>query len=68
MQVIVNKKILDNNKGGGGLEIIIEGVKGDPTSDINKPCPIFIEYYQGEYRVLIWNDTQDPQVIVLEPR
>ena len=66
MQVIVNKRDLDNNKGGGGLEIIIEGVKGDPTSDINKPCPIFIEFYKGEVRVLVWNNTQDPQVIVLD--
>lgn len=66
MQVKVNKKILDNNQGGGGLEIIIDGVKGDPTCDPKNPCPIFIEYYKGEIRVLIWNNTQDPQVIVLE--
>lgn len=66
MQIIVNKKVLENSNSDGGLEIIIDGVKGDAAGDPSNPCPIFIEYYKGEYRVLIWNNTQDPQIIVLE--
>jgi len=67
-QIRINKKDIENSKGGGGLEIIIDGVKGNPQDLPSKPCPIFIEYYKGEYRVIIWNNTQDPEIIVLKKK
>ena len=66
VQVHVTQKDLDNNNGGGGLEIYIEGVIGN-TADVD-PCPVFIENYKGEVRICIWNDTVDPQVIVLKKK
>jgi hypothetical protein len=66
MQLRVNKRDLENSNGEGGLEIIIEGVKGDPTCDPSQPIPVFIEYYKGEYRVLVWNDSQEPELTVLK--
>ena len=55
-------KDLDNNSGNGGLEIAIPGTVGDPTADPKNPIPIFIEYYEGKLRVLIWNDDCDPEI------
>jgi hypothetical protein len=66
VQVHVSQKDLDSNNGEGGLEIYIEGVAGSPEGDADNPCPIFIENYKGDIRVLIWNDTIDPQIIVLK--
>ena len=57
-------KNLDNNKGGGGLEIRVPGFKGNPE------CPdeaqIFIEYYEGKLRVHVWNGEADPNTVELE--
>ena len=58
----VSLKELDNNGGNGGLEIVIPGTVGDPTADPKNPIPVFIEYYEGKLRVLIWNGDQDPEV------
>lgn len=66
MQVHVAQKDLDNNNGDGGLEIYIEGVVGSPADDPANPCPIFIESYKGDIRVLVWNGEEDPQIIVLK--
>jgi len=55
-------KDLDNNGGNGGLEISIPGTVGDLTADPKNPIPIFIEYYDGELRVLIWNGNCDPDI------
>ena len=64
IQIHVAQKDLENNNGGCGLEIYIEGVAGNTVD----PCPVFIENYKGEVRICIWNDTVDPQVIVLKKK
>ena len=55
---------LDNNNGGAGLEVYIEGATGNPAEDPG--CVLFIEYYEGELRVCIWDNTQDPKIIPIE--
>jgi hypothetical protein len=59
----VTLKELDNNEGSGGLEIYIPGTVGDPSADDPKNAlPIFIEYYKGELRLLLWNGDSDPEI------
>ena len=66
VQMMISKKELDNKYGsGGGLEIRIEGCIGDPSEE-EPGTAIFIEHYEGKYRVHIWNDTQDPTSITLK--
>ncbi len=61
---IVSKEEIDNNGGGGGIEIKIPGFKGNPQ------CPhegqIFIEYYEGKIAVHVWNGDADPETIKIE--
>lgn len=65
MQLKLYKKDLDNNKGSGGLEIKIEGVKGDP-SEVPPGTSVFIEDYEGKVWCRIWtNNQQDCQSIEL---
>ena len=66
IQLQLSLKDLDNNEGSGGLEIAIPGTVGDPTADPRNPIPIFIEYYEGKLRVLIWNGNQDPEIYRVE--
>jgi hypothetical protein len=65
MKITPTRKELNNNKGGGGLEICIPDVKGDPTDANAVPCSIFIEEYEGDVWVRIWDGEQDPQSIKL---
>jgi len=57
LQLLYTKKEIDNNKGGGGLEIKIEGCKGDPTDSIPGTA-VFIENYKGKVLCHIWDGTQ----------
>ena len=66
--ISVTLKDLDNNQGSGGLEITIPGTLGDPTADSKKPILVFIEYYEGKLRVLIWNGDPDPEVYDIKMR
>lgn len=54
---------INNNNGGKGLEIYIPGYKNNPQ------CPddaqIFIEYYDGEIQIHVWNGEEDAQTIVI---
>ena len=56
--------VLCNDHGGGGLEIRVPGFKGNPV------CPdegqIFIEYYEGDLRVLVWRGESDPEIITID--
>ena len=65
IKMTISKEQLDNNAGGGGLEIRVPGFNGNPA------CPaegqIFIEVYDGKLRVHAWNDTQDPETIEINP-
>jgi hypothetical protein len=62
IQIQVGLKELDNNNGSGGLEIAILEAEGDPTGDSKNPIPVFIEYYKGQLRLVVWNGNQDPEV------
>lgn len=62
----VTLKELDNNEGNGGLEINIPGTLGDPSADPKNPIPLFIEYYKGELRLLLWNGDTDPEVYKID--
>jgi len=57
-------KELENTNGEGGVEIHIPSAIGDPTDTNN--CPIFIEKYEGEVRVCIWNGEEDPTIIPIK--
>jgi len=48
----------------GGLEISIPEALGNPTSTDT----IFIESYEGELRIHVWNGDEDPQTITLKKR
>jgi hypothetical protein len=58
-------KNLDNNAGGGGLEIKFPGFVGNPE------CPdeaqLFVEYYEEKLRVHVWNGNNDPVTTELLP-
>jgi len=61
----LDKHVLDNSEGGGGLEIRVDGYKDNPA------CPgeaqIFIEIYEGKLRVIAWNGQEDPKVLEIDP-
>jgi hypothetical protein len=61
----VSAKSLNNDNGGGGLEIIIPGATGNPEDgDLN--CPVFIEHYHGELRVIIWDGSPEPTIVPIK--
>lgn len=57
-QIILTKDDINNEQGGSGLEIKIEGIIGD-SSEASPGTAVFIERYKGEVRVVIWNGEQD---------
>lgn len=57
---------LNNDLGNGGLEIVIPGTLADPTADPKNSIPVFIEYYKGELRLLLWNGNIDPEVYTID--
>jgi hypothetical protein len=65
-------KDLDTNNEGGGLEIVIPGVIGDPTihsdwtAESIKGSPIFLEYNKGRLMLRVWNGQEDPQTIEIK--
>jgi hypothetical protein len=59
------KEELDNNKGGGGLDIRVPGFACNPAAPDDGQ--IFIEYYDGELHVRVWHGEQDPETISLVP-
>lgn len=63
-KITISKEELDNNQGGGGLEIRIPGFKNNPAA-INDG-QIFIEFYQGKISVHVWYGEQDPVTTVIE--
>ena len=63
-KITVTEKELDNQDGGGGLEINIPGIQGNSADTLEQP--IFIEKYDGEIRLVVWNGGQDPQIINLK--
>lgn len=63
-KVRVTLEELKNDEGGCGLEIYIPGTKANLYE--KEACPIFVEYYDGKLRVLIWDETTEPQVITLK--
>lgn len=66
VKIKMNLKDLDNNGGMGGLEIEIPETLADPSGSETEHIPIFIEYYEGELRVCIWDNTQDPVIIPIK--
>jgi hypothetical protein len=66
MQLKLSQHELDNSQGSGGLEIVIEGCKGDPL-DKKPGTAVFIEKYEGKVQVHVWDGTQsDCQTIILK--
>ena len=63
-KIILTQENLENTNGEGGVEIHIPGAIGNPTDTNN--CPIFIEKYEGEIRVCIWNGEEDPTIIPIK--
>ena len=55
-------ELLDN---GGGILVRIEGY-GDKTSPKGEGCPIIIENWEGEARVVVWGDInkEDPTHLI----
>lgn len=47
-----------------GLQINIQGCKGNIASDENEV--IFLEYHDNEFKLHLWNGTEDPLSIKLE--
>ena len=47
---------------GRGLEINIQGLKGNPADG----CSVWIEYFEGKVQLHVWtNNEQNPQTITL---
>jgi len=57
-KLTIQKDVLNNNAGGGGLEIKVPGFKNNPESP--EEGQIFIEFYDGKLRVHVWNGEQNP--------
>lgn len=51
-----------------GIEIQVDGYGTREEAD-GHGTPIFIEFYEGHLRVVVWNDINqsDPQIIDMEP-
>lgn len=65
VKVTVTEKELDNQNGHGGLEICIPGLEGNPQDP--EGGVIFVEKYDGNIRLVVWNGEQDPQITQLIP-
>jgi len=63
ISITLTEKELNNDKGNGGLEIHIPGTAANPT-DVSR-CPVFIEKFKGQYRVVIWNGDENPLIVPL---
>lgn len=63
-KITLNQRLLENDVGGGGFEILVPGFKDNPE------CPgeaqIFIEYYEGKVWVRIWNGGINPVSVPIE--
>jgi hypothetical protein len=64
IKINVDETTIDNTNGGKGIEIKVDGYKGNPE------CPdeaqIFIEVYEGKLRVHVWNGNNDPETIEID--
>jgi hypothetical protein len=58
-------KNLDNNQGGGGLEIKFPGFIGNP--ECTDEAQLFVEFYEEKLRVHVWNGNSDPITTELNP-
>ena len=45
---------------GTPLEIVIPGTVGSPADPDNAPCPIVLEYYDGELVIRVYNGEEEP--------
>ena len=54
MRVIVSKEELDSSKKNGGLEIFVEGCKGDLEAEV-PGYVVWIENHNGTIRCHAWN-------------
>jgi hypothetical protein len=66
MRLHMEQEELGKNTDGLGLEIVIEGLQGDPTE--NMPgTSIYLEHYQGNVLLHIWTDGKEEcQTIILK--
>lgn len=56
---------LNNDNGGGGLEIKVQGYKNNPEDSTG--TQIFIEQYQKKLRVHVWNGNVNPTTVEVDP-
>jgi hypothetical protein len=52
---------------GQGIEIQVQGFEGDRNTDAENTTHVYVEKWNGETRILVWNNAQDPQVFTLVP-
>ena len=64
MRMTISRGQLDNNEGGGGLEIKVPGFKNNPAAPDDGQ--IFIEFYEGKLRVVVWKGKEEPEIIEVE--
>lgn len=68
LRMSLTKHRLDNTNGSGGLEITIQDCIGNPQEK-EPGTAVFIEYYDGQYQVHVWDGTSnDPVTIKLKKR
>jgi len=65
MRIILTKEDLDNTRKNGGLEIVIEGCKGD-LEDASPGTAVWIENHHGTIRCHAWDGiNQNPASVTL---
>jgi hypothetical protein len=65
IQTTIPPADLNNDNGGGGLEIRVPGYKN--SSEDPHGAQIFIEEYQKKLRVHVWNGNDDPTTVEIDP-
>lgn len=56
MKLTLSKEALANTGPEGGLEIAVQGFAGDASKE---PVQVFIEFYNGQLAVHVWDGTSE---------
>jgi hypothetical protein len=65
IQIKVPPADINNDNGGGGIEITVPGYKNNPEDP--QGAQIFIEEYQKKLRVHVWRGEADPTTVDIDP-
>ena len=66
MRIEVDADELDYEK-GRGLEILVKGFEGNIANAPSTDSQVYIERYDGEVRIHVWNNSGDPVTFKLVP-